>query len=77
MPTKSVGGKEYEYIVVDDYSRAIYTRPLRLKLDEPEAFKIFQAAAENRSQKRMREVMTEKARVEHGRAKADPRARRN
>jgi len=58
MPTKSAGRKEYEYIVVDDYSRAVYTRPLRHKSDAPEAFKIFKAAAENESQERMREVMT-------------------
>ena len=62
LPTKSAGGKEYEYIVVDDYSRAAYTRPLRLKPNAPEAFKIFKAAAENESQKRMREVMTDNAR---------------
>jgi len=30
MPTKSAGGKEYEYIVVDDYSRAVYARPFDL-----------------------------------------------
>ena len=62
MPKKSAGGKEYEYIIVDDYSRAVYTRPLRLKSDAPEAFKKFKAAAENESQKRMREVMTDNAR---------------
>ena len=62
MPKKSAGGKEYEYIIVDDYSWAVYTRPLRLKSDAPEAFKIFKAAAENESQKRMREVMTDHAR---------------
>ena len=47
MPTKSAGGEEYEYIVVGDYSRAAYTRPLQLKSDAPEGFKIFKAAAEN------------------------------
>jgi len=51
VPTKSASGKEYEYIVVDDYSRAVYTRPLRLKSDAPEAFRIFKAAAENEPQK--------------------------
>ena len=51
MPTKSAGGKEYEYIVVDDYSRVVYMRPLRLKSDAPEAFKTFKAAAGNESQK--------------------------
>jgi len=62
QPTKSAGGKEYEYIVVDDYSRAVYTRPLRLKPKAPEASKIFKAAAESESQKRKREVMTDDAR---------------
>ena len=42
MPTKSADGKEYEYIVVDEYSRAVYTCPLRLKSDAPEALKIFE-----------------------------------
>jgi len=28
MPTKLAGGMEYEYIVLDDYSRAVYTHPL-------------------------------------------------
>jgi len=44
MPTKSAGGKEYEYI--DDYNRVLYTRPLRLKSDALEAFKIFKVTAE-------------------------------
>jgi transposase InsO family protein len=62
MPMKSAGGKEYEYVIVDDYSRAVYTRPLRLKSEAAEVFKIFKAAAENESQKTMREVMTDNAR---------------
>jgi len=57
MPVKSADGKEYEYIVVDDYSRAVYARPLRHKSEAPEAFKVFKAAAENESQKKVREVM--------------------
>jgi len=56
--TKSASGKEYEYIVVDDYSRAVYMRPLRLKWDAPEAFK---ASVENESEERMREIMTDNA----------------
>jgi len=31
MPTKSVGGREYAYYVVDDYTRAVHTKPLQLK----------------------------------------------
>ena len=29
MQVKLAGGKEYEYIVVDDHTRAVYTRRLR------------------------------------------------
>jgi len=49
MSKKSAGGKEYEYIIVDDYSWVVYTHPLRLKSDTPEAFKMFKAATENES----------------------------
>jgi hypothetical protein len=49
MPVRSASGKEYGYIVVDDYSRAVYTRPLRHKSEAPEAFKVFKAAAEGES----------------------------
>ena len=48
MQVKSVGGKEYKYIVVDDYTRAVYTRPLLLKSEVPGTFKVFQAVAETR-----------------------------
>ena len=63
MQVKSAGGREYEYIVVDDYTHAVYTRPLRLKSEAPKAFKIFKAVAvaENESQKRLREIMTDNA----------------
>ena len=59
MQVKSAGGKEYEYIVVDDYTRAVDTRPLLLKSEVPG---VFQAVAENKSQKRKREIMTDNAR---------------
>ena len=62
MQVKSAGGKEYEYIAVEDYSRAVYTCPLKHKSDAPEAFKIFKAAAERESSKQMREVMKDNAR---------------
>jgi len=58
MQVKSAGGKEYEHIAVDDYSRAMYTRHLRHKFDTPEVFKIFMAAAEKESSK---EIMTDRA----------------
>ena len=62
MQVKSAGGKEYEYIAVDDYTRAVYTQPLRLKLDATEAFKVFKAVADNESQKRIHEIMKVNAR---------------
>lgn len=62
MQVQSAGGKLYEYIDVDNYSRAVYTCPLRSKSDAPVAFKVFKAAAENESQKKLREVMIDHAR---------------
>ena len=59
MQVKSAGGKEYEYIVVDDYTRVVYARPLRLKSEAQEVFKVFKAVAENESQKRMHEILTD------------------
>ena len=61
MQVKSAGGKEYEYIAVDDYTRAVYTQPPRLKSAAPEAFGVFKAVAENESQKRMCEITTDNA----------------
>jgi len=63
MQVKSAGGKEYEYIAMDDYTRAVYTGPLRLKSEAPEAFKVFKAVAENESQKY---PDGQRARVVHG-----------
>ena len=62
MPVKSARGREYVYVVVGDYTRAVYTRPLRLKSEAAEAFKTFKAAAENELGNRLREVMTDNAR---------------
>ena len=61
MPTPSVGGRRYLYVVVDDYSRAVYTRPLRLRSEAFDAFKIFKAAVETESGKKIWEVMTDNA----------------
>jgi len=47
MPVRLAGRREYEYVVVDDYTRAVYTRPLRLKSEAADAFKSFRAATEN------------------------------
>jgi hypothetical protein len=41
MPMKSVGRREYAYVIVDNYARAVYTRPLRLKWEAADAFKSF------------------------------------
>ena len=62
MPVRSAGGKEYLYVVVDDYTRTVYARHLRLKSEAIEAFKAFKAAAENESGKKIREVLTDNAR---------------
>ena len=43
MQVKSAGGKGCEYIVVDDYTRGVYMRPLQLKSGAPEVFKVFKA----------------------------------
>jgi transposase InsO family protein len=62
MEVQSAGGKAYEYVVVDDYTRAVYTRALKYKSEAPDAFKIFKAAAEKESSQQIREVMTDNAR---------------
>ena len=62
MPVRSAGGKEYLYVVVDDFMRTVYMRPLRLKSEATEAFKAFKATVENESGKRIREVLTDNAR---------------
>jgi len=46
----SAGGREYVYVVVDDYTHTVYTRPLRLKSEETE------------SGNKLRETMTDNAR---------------
>ena len=61
--TDIAGPREYEY------TRAAYTRPLRLKLEAPEALKTFKAVVENESQKRMREIMADNARQLYGEMK--------
>ncbi len=47
IPVASAGGREYVCVVVDGYTRAVYTRPLRLKSEAVEAFKASRGAAEN------------------------------
>ena len=62
MPVLSAGGREYLYVVVDDYSQAVYTRPLRLKSEAVDTFKTFKAAAELESGKKLHEIMTDNTR---------------
>jgi len=62
MPVASVGGHCYVYVVVDDYSRAVYSWPLHVKSEAPEAFKLYKASAEKSSGKKIWEVMTDNAR---------------
>jgi hypothetical protein len=59
MEVQSAGGRAYEYIVVDDHTRVVYTRPLRLKSGAVDAFRTFKAAAKGDSGKRLRDVMTD------------------
>jgi len=47
---------------MDDYTRAVYTRPLRLKPEAADAFKPFRAAADNESGSRLRAMMTDNTR---------------
>ncbi|SRR5258706_16421687 len=56
MPIMLDGVREYVYVVVDDYSRMVYTRLPCLKL-VVEVFKAFRVAAENKSEKRIQEIM--------------------
>ena len=49
MPIVLAGETEYVYVVVDDYGRAVYTRPLHLK-SAVEVLKAFRVAAENHCQ---------------------------
>jgi hypothetical protein len=46
MPVKSVGGWEYEYVAMDNYSCVVYARPMRLKLEAADILKMFKAVAE-------------------------------
>ena len=71
MPTSSTPSASAEvastglsnlYVVVDDCTRTVYAKPLRLKSEAIGAFKTFKAAAENESGKKIREVMTDNAR---------------
>jgi len=55
------GEGEYGYVVVGDYSREVYTRLLHLK-SAVDVFKSFSVAAENESEKRIREIMMVNAR---------------
>jgi transposase InsO family protein len=59
MEVQSARGKVYEYVVVDNHTRAVYTRPLRLKSEAVDAFRLFKAMAECESGKKLREVMTD------------------
>jgi len=59
MHVPSARGRLYLYVAVDNCTCAVYTRLLFLKLEAPEAFRVFRAAAENKSGRRLREVMTD------------------
>ena len=61
MPIFLGGEREYVHVVVDDYSRAVYTRPLCLK-SAVEVFKVYRVAAKNKSEKRIRQIMMDDTR---------------
>ena len=61
MPVKSAGGREYVYVIVDDYTQAVYTKPLHLKSEAVEVFKVFQAEVERASGNKLCEVMMDNA----------------
>ena len=61
MLVNSACGKDYLYVIVDDFTRAVHVRPLRLKSDAVEAFKSFKAVDENESGKEIQEVLMDNA----------------
>ena len=58
MPVASARGRDYVSVVASSYTRAVYTRPLRLKSEVLESLKTFRAVAEVESGKWIREIMT-------------------
>ena len=58
MPTVLASKRVYVYVIVDDYNRAVYTRPLRAR-DSVGNRRVqsVQGAAENESERRIREIM--------------------
>jgi len=74
MHVPSAGGRLYLYVAVDDCTRAVYTRPLFLKSEAPEAFRVFRAAAENESGRQLRD--RQRARTLDGRNAQYLRTRR-
>ena len=59
MPVKSAGGREYVYVIVDNYTQVVYTKLLCLKSEAVEVFKVFQAEVERASGNKLCEVMTD------------------
>ena len=47
------------YVIVDDYTQAVYTKPLRLKSEAVKVFKAFQAEVERALGNKLCEVMTD------------------
>ena len=43
MPVNSAGGREYLYVIVDDFTRTVNAKPLRLQSEAVEAFKALKA----------------------------------
>ena len=47
------------YVIVDDYTQVVYTKPLHLKLEAVKVFKAFQAEVERASGNKLCKVMTD------------------
>lgn len=62
MPVTPVRGHDFHYIVVDDFTCPVYTRPSHLKSEVVKAFKAFKVVVENESGRKIREVMTDNVR---------------
>jgi hypothetical protein len=56
------GGGPMPEMEVDDCTRAVYTKPLRLKSEAVDTCKMFMVAAENESKNTLPDVMTDNAR---------------
>jgi hypothetical protein len=62
MPVKSAGKREYEYVAVDDYSRAVYVRPYASNRRPQMPSRSSRLRRKTNLEAKMREIMTDNAR---------------